>query len=108
MIWIRRLDGTYHAELPVSRPPGPNETAKKPTRRAKTPAVTVPVYFGIRLKELREAAGLSQTEFAKLIGVPQPDLPAIERGERDFRLSTADRLAKALGVLLRDMLPESR
>jgi transcriptional regulator with XRE-family HTH domain len=65
----------------------------------------VQVYFGQRIKELREAAGLSQTDLSKLVGIPQPDLPAIERGARDVRLSTADRFAKAFGVLLRDMLP---
>jgi DNA-binding XRE family transcriptional regulator len=89
----------------VSRPPPKAASPRKSARANVAALVPAPIYFGQRIKELREAAGLSQTDLSKLVGIPQPDLPAIERGARDIRLSTADRFAKAFGVPLRDMLP---
>ena len=63
------------------------------------------VLFGTRLREAREAAGLSQAELAKLVNIPQPRLPALEQGRTDVHLSTIRRFAKALGVQLTDLLP---
>jgi ribosome-binding protein aMBF1 (putative translation factor) len=62
------------------------------------------VLFGTKLREAREAAGLSQAELAKLVNIPQPRLPALEQGRTDVRLSTIRRFAKALGVQLTDLL----
>ena len=62
------------------------------------------VLFGMRLREAREAAGLSQADLAKLVNIPQPRLPALEQGRTDVRLSTIRRFAKALGVQLTDLL----
>jgi transcriptional regulator with XRE-family HTH domain len=62
------------------------------------------VLFGTRLRETREAAGLSQSELARLVNIPQPRLPALEQGRTDVRLSTIRRFAKALGVQLTDLL----
>lgn len=78
---------------------------KKAIDRIKRPSDPTPVYFGKHLKTAREAAGLSQAELGRMVGIPQPDMPAIERGERDVRLSTANRLAHALGVHLCELLP---
>lgn len=63
------------------------------------------VYFGRRVRELREAAGLSQLALAERLGVPAPRLPAIEHGRHDVRLSTLRRFARALGVTVSDLLP---
>jgi ribosome-binding protein aMBF1 (putative translation factor) len=95
------------------KPAPPAKTAKRsrPTTKKKAPAKRArdltSVFFGKQLKAAREAAGLSQRDLARLVDIPQPDMPAIERGERDVRLSTANRLARSLGVLLRDLLPKS-
>ena len=62
------------------------------------------VLFGTRLREAREAAGLSQADLAKLVSIPQPRLPALEQGRTDVRLSTIRRFAKALGIPLTDLL----
>jgi XRE family transcriptional regulator, fatty acid utilization regulator len=62
------------------------------------------VLFGMKLREAREAAGLSQADLAKLVNIPQPRLPALEQGRTDVRLSTIRRFAKALGVQLTDLL----
>lgn len=63
------------------------------------------VYFGRRVRELREAAGLTQEQLAQMVGMAQTRLPAIEQGQRDMHLSTMRRFARALGVPLRELLP---
>jgi ribosome-binding protein aMBF1 (putative translation factor) len=87
------------------RPPAlPSEPAPK----RKPPAVIEPEaqeVFGKRLREAREAAGMSQVELARLSGIPQTNLPGIEAGRIDVRLSTARRLARALNVSLHSLLP---
>lgn len=54
--------------------------------------------FGAKVKELREAAGLTQVALAKKAGVQQGQLSEIEIGKRIPRLDTIKKLARALGV----------
>lgn len=53
-----------------------------------------------RVKEARQAAGLSQAEVAKEIGVTQPAYCYIENGEKQPSLPVAKQLAKILRVSL--------
>jgi transcriptional regulator with XRE-family HTH domain len=53
--------------------------------------------FGKNLRAARVELGLSQEEIADRSGVPQGEISRIERGERDPRVSTVLRLAKAIG-----------
>lgn len=57
-----------------------------------------------RLRELREARGLSQSQLAQLVGVDQSDLSHIEAGRHDPRLDTALKLARALGVSVEELV----
>ena len=53
----------------------------------------------VRLRELRAAAGLSQTALADLAGVRQAAISALETGKaRRADFVTMERLAKALGI----------
>jgi DNA-binding XRE family transcriptional regulator len=63
---------------------------------AKTP----PSPLGIRLRQLRRAAGLKQLTLAKRAGVCRSLVAAIEAGHRGKRpaLNTVERLAAALGL----------
>jgi ribosome-binding protein aMBF1 (putative translation factor) len=79
-----------------------HEQMTKPPTKKKDPDA---VKFGTKLREAREAAGLSQSDLAKLVKIPQPRLPGLEQGRTDVRLSTIRRFAKALGVRLKDLLP---
>ncbi|MDR0945691.1 MAG: helix-turn-helix domain-containing protein [Bifidobacteriaceae bacterium] len=55
-----------------------------------------------RLKELREASGLTQTDIAQRLGVSQARVSAIEHGDTgSTRLNTLRRYAQALGGRLR-------
>jgi DNA-binding XRE family transcriptional regulator len=50
----------------------------------------------VRLRELREAVGMSQTELAKRMSIQQASVSKIEQG-RDLRMSTLSSLIAALG-----------
>ena len=54
--------------------------------------------FGRRLRELREAAGLTQTQLAERAGMVYQALAKYERGENEPTWPVALRLAEALGV----------
>ena len=54
--------------------------------------------FGIRVRELRSRAGISQARLAEFCGrgFLGQNIGEVERGERNCTLQTVDRLAKAL------------
>ena len=58
-----------------------------------------------RVKDLREALGLSQEAFAERAGLKYKHYQAIEAGRKtDIRFSTLEKLAKACGLELRELL----
>ena len=64
---------------------------------------TIEDWFGHRVRELREAKGLSQEELAFKIGVHRTYLGGIERGERNPSLKNIDLIANALGISLAEL-----
>jgi transcriptional regulator with XRE-family HTH domain len=60
--------------------------------------------FADKLKELRQAKGLTQTALADASGIPVGTIRDYEQGKRDPLLSNAQRLARALGASL-DVFP---
>ena len=64
---------------------------------------TIEERFGHRVRELREAKGLSQEELAFKVGVHRTYLGGIERGERNPSLKNIDLVAKALGISLAEL-----
>lgn len=72
------------------------EALADPKRRANIERERVLLLGAIRLRELRTARGLSQTELAKRLGVTQKRVSAIERAE-DLNISTLERYVDALG-----------
>jgi transcriptional regulator with XRE-family HTH domain len=56
------------------------------------------IAFGVRLRELREAAGLTQAQLAERAGLHPQGVVKLERGEREPAWSTLLALADALGV----------
>ncbi|MGH9968978.1 MAG: helix-turn-helix domain-containing protein [Pyrinomonadaceae bacterium] len=59
---------------------------------------------GMRLAELRKAAGLSQYELARYVGVPQPNIAFWEQSEKPPRSDVLPKMADALGVSVEDLL----
>ena len=58
-----------------------------------------------RVRELREARGLSQEAFAEKAGLTYKYYQHVEAGRRrDMRISTVEKLAKACGLELWDLL----
>lgn len=54
--------------------------------------------FGLRLRELRRARGLSQESLAELAALDRTYVSSCERGHRNISLENIYRLAAALGV----------
>lgn len=53
-----------------------------------------------RLKDLREARGLSQRDLAKLVDLPQSSIARYETGAYSISLAAAQRIADALECTL--------
>lgn len=56
------------------------------------------VAFGMRLRQLREARGISQEHLAQIIGLDRSYLGSVERGERNVSLENIWRIAAGLEV----------
>jgi transcriptional regulator with XRE-family HTH domain len=63
--------------------------------------------FGPRLRELRESAGLTQSQLAERAGLHPQGVVKLERGEREPAWATAVALARALGVDLNAFLEDA-
>jgi len=59
--------------------------------------------FGKKVRELRQAKGLSQEELAFKVGVHRTYLGGIERGERNPSLKNIAAIAEALGISLSEL-----
>lgn len=61
--------------------------------------------FGLRLRDLRRARGISQEELASVAGLDRTYVSSCERGKRNIGVINIYRLAKALGVNASELLP---
>ncbi|TXT39169.1 MAG: XRE family transcriptional regulator [Planctomycetota bacterium] len=61
--------------------------------------------FGLRVRELRLAAGMSQEELADRAGLHRTYIGGIERGERNIGLLNVFRLATTFGISVADLFP---
>ena len=66
--------------------------------------ITAIIFDSMKLAKVREKNGLSQRELAKLSKVGHITIARIETGACDPRLSTLEKLAKALKVSVKDLL----
>ena len=64
----------------------------------------IQVEFGLRLKELRKEKGLSQEELSEASGLHRTYISDIERGERNVSLKNIEKIAKALGVDMKELI----
>jgi len=69
--------------------------------------MTQPTTFSVRLRTLRESAGLTQRALADSAGVPQTTIARLELSPgADPQVSTIVRLARALGVTMEHLVGE--
>ena len=61
--------------------------------------------FGLRLRELRLAAGLSQEQLADKSGLHRTYIGGIERGERNVGVLNIVQIARALRVRVGELFP---
>jgi len=76
-----------------------------PKRPLKSPIVR---HFAFRLREMRLARGLSQEELAGKANLHRTYVGSVERGERNISLVNVERLAKALGMTVCELLCDIR
>lgn len=62
--------------------------------------------FGRKIKELRKEKNISQEKLANLAEIDRTYLPTIEKGERNVSIEVVEKLAKALGVRIKDLFDE--
>lgn len=65
------------------------------------------VKVGKRIRDLRKIHGMSQEEFAHEIEMGSSSFGRIERGEQNTTLLNLAKIARALGVKMGMLLPES-
>jgi len=63
--------------------------------------------FGVRLRELREKCGLSQSGLAERVGISIDSIQNWEQGRTRPRIEALAKLARALGVTVDEVLQES-
>jgi transcriptional regulator with XRE-family HTH domain len=59
--------------------------------------------FGLRIREIRNQQGLSQLELAERSGLNRSYVSGIEQGKRNVSLEVMEKLARALGVEIKDL-----
>jgi len=64
----------------------------------------ISVKFGKKVKELRLQKKMSQGDLAKILGVHPTYISGIERGVRNMTLKNIEKLAKALGVPIEELI----
>ena len=60
--------------------------------------------ISLRIRDLRDIAGLSPQDVARITGIDQAEYEAYETGARDFSFSHLFNIAEALGVDISDLL----
>ena len=60
--------------------------------------------FAKKVKEIRLKKTMSQGDLAKILGVHPTYISGIERGVRNMSLKNIEKLAKALGVSVNELL----
>lgn len=61
------------------------------------------IKFGQKVRLIRNQLNLSQEELADRAGVHRTYIGMVERAEKNITLLTIERIAKALGVSIRDL-----
>jgi DNA-binding XRE family transcriptional regulator len=73
-----------------------------------THPLTIHEKLGRAIRELRhERTGLSQEEFARVVGVHRTYMGSVERGEKNISLTNIQRIARALRIQISTLFREA-
>lgn len=61
------------------------------------------IRFGKRVSALRKSIGISQEELSFRCGIHRAYMGTIERGEKSVTLDTVEKVAKGLGVTIKEL-----
>jgi transcriptional regulator with XRE-family HTH domain len=62
--------------------------------------------FGKKLRAARESVGISQEKLADLAGLHRTYVSSVERGNRNISILNIEKLAKALRVGMKELMPD--
>ena len=62
------------------------------------------IFMGKKIRHYREKMGLSQEQFGKLSKFHRTYIGMIERGEKNMTIMNMHKVAKALGVNVKDLI----
>ena len=64
----------------------------------------ISIKFAKKVKEIRLKKGMSQGDLAKILGLHPTYISGIERGVRNMSLKNIEKLSKALGVSVKNLV----
>ena len=64
------------------------------------------VRFGEKLRDIRLDLGYSQEELSFKAGLHRTYISSVERGKRNISLANIKKLSDALGLKMKDLMPE--
>jgi transcriptional regulator with XRE-family HTH domain len=71
------------------------------------PEVNPAVILAFNVGKARNQLGLTQAQLAEAVGVAQPRIAEVERGDANPRLITLAKIAHALGITLPELLEDN-
>lgn len=71
------------------------------------PEVHPPLILALNVIKTRDHRGITQAQLAEAVGVAQPRIAEVERGDANPRLVTLARIAHALGITLSELLVDN-
>ncbi|WP_206667681.1 helix-turn-helix domain-containing protein [Muricoccus nepalensis] len=92
--------------IPIGEVVEPAVQVSAPARRSRRSNSSEKVIFGMNVRKAREGRGLTQIELARLTGIAQSDLSAVERGVANSTIDTMARIAAAVREPLHRLLTE--
>lgn len=64
----------------------------------------IKIKLGVRVKQLRISKGYSQEQLAELADLDRTYIPGIESGKRNVSIVVLEKLAKAFGINISDLM----
>jgi transcriptional regulator with XRE-family HTH domain len=68
----------------------------------------VQVKIGLRIKQLREKAGMSQKDLSFTANLDRSYIASVESAQRNISIVNIEKIAKALNVSIRHFFPDPR